>query len=152
MRVCCILVVAGLLGWSGASLAAGDDTPPAATASPELVQAQGMVKAKRYTDAIPMLQSVIRAAPDNADALNLLGYSLRKTKDFGAAETAYNRALAADPKHLGALEYLGELYLETQRPEEAESILRRLDDICLFGCEEYDELKEAVAAFRAKGG
>ena len=55
----------------------------------------------------------------------------------------YQKALSLNAEHRGALEYLGELYLQTGRPKQAKEMLKRLDDACFFGCEEYDDLKKA---------
>ena len=62
----------------------------------------------------------------------------------------YGIALELEPKHRGANEYLGELYLETGQLEKAEQRLKVLDQACFFGCEEYDELKEAIEAYKAR--
>ncbi len=63
---------------------------------------------------------------------------------------AYQKALAIKPDHRGANEYIGELYLETGKPAKARERLKVLDSACFFGCEEYDELKAAIAAYEAK--
>jgi tetratricopeptide (TPR) repeat protein len=81
-----------------------------------------------------------------------MGYSLRKqpTPDFAGAERFYDEALRIDPKHRGALEYSGELYLQTGNLEKAEQRLAALDKACFFPCSEYSDLKKAVAQY--KGG
>ncbi len=75
----------------------------------------------------------------------MLGFSFRKTKDFSRAERNYKRALRLDPEHKGALEYMGELYLETKRREKAEELLARLEKLCPGGCEELEDLRAAFA-------
>lgn len=62
------------------------------------------------------------------------------------AEKHYGRALALNANHRGALEYLGELYLQTGRPDKAREMLKRLSSACVFGCKEHDQLKKAIAA------
>ena len=52
-----------------------------------------------------------------------------------------------DPRHRGAHEYIGELYLKLNQLDKAKYHLSKLDSICFFGCEEYDELKEALKNF-----
>jgi Flp pilus assembly protein TadD len=79
----------------------------------------------------------------NADVHNLLGFSYRKVKNFDSAERNYQRALRLDPEHKGALEYMGELYLETNRRAQAEEMLALLDKLCPNGCEELDDLRQA---------
>jgi Flp pilus assembly protein TadD len=76
-------------------------------------------------------------------AYNLLGFSYRKTKEFDLAERNYLRALRLNPEHKGALEYMGELYLETGRRTEAEELLALLQKLCPDGCEELDDLRQA---------
>lgn len=93
-----------------------------------------------------MLNGIVETNPREADAYNLLGYSFRKSKDFNRAERNYMRALRLNPDHKGALEYVGELYLETNRREKAEESLARLEELCPQGCEELEDLREAMAA------
>jgi tetratricopeptide (TPR) repeat protein len=69
---------------------------------------------------------------------------------FDEAMVNYQKALQIEPRHLGANEYLGELYLQLDQPEQAEERLQVLDKACFFGCHEYDELKQAIEAYRSK--
>ena len=93
------------------------------------------------------------ASAGNADWNNLMGYSLRKSgaPDLAAAERHYLEALRIDPKHRGALEYSGELYLMKGDLPKAEKQLAALDKVCFLPCEEYTDLKKAVQAFKANG-
>ena len=77
----------------------------------------------------------------NADILNYLGYTLRKTGNLEQAETYYLKGLELDSKHLGINEYLGELYVQTNRIELAKE---RLEVLKGCNCEEYEELKELI--------
>ena len=79
-----------------------------------------------------------------------MGYSLRKKTppDLVGAEKYYQAALKIDPVHRGALEYYGELMLINKNLTGAEGLLARLDKACTFGCEEYSDLKEAVANYK----
>jgi predicted Zn-dependent protease len=61
----------------------------------------------------------------------------------------YTRALAADPKHRGANEYLGEAYLEQNNLHEAEARLARLNELCGMDCKEYKALAQSVANYKA---
>ena len=128
--------------------AAGDSETKAE--DPAMRQAVAEVKAERYAEAVPLLQKIIASDARNADAHNWLGYSLRKQGQPELAVEAYKRALAIDSSHRGAHEYLGEAYLEMGDPAKAEEHLARLDSICFFGCEEFTDLKEAIAAYKAK--
>ena len=77
----------------------------------------------------------------NADILNYLGFALRKTGDFEKAEKFYLEGLKIDAGHLGINEYLGELYVQTNRINLAKERLQVLNGC---KCEEYDELKELI--------
>ena len=57
-----------------------------------------------------------------------------------------------DPSHKDAHEYIGELYLRMDDLANAEKHLKRLDQLCFFGCEQFDELKAAIAAYKKKKG
>ncbi len=103
-----------------------------------------------YKKAIKLLTSAVADKPNDADAWNYLGFSNRKLKYYNAALTAYQQALSIDPKHRGANEYLGELYLQTDELAKARERLKKLDDICYFGCDEYNDLKAAIAAYENK--
>lgn len=103
-----------------------------------------MLEQGKFLDAIDELHYELDADPDNADILSLLGYSYRKTQNYENAMTFYEWALNAKPDHRGANEYLGELYLETDRLDKAEQQLKVLSQICSSTCKEYNTLKEAI--------
>ncbi len=113
-----------------------------------LDKAESAIDAGNYQDAIPILEDVLEEDAENANAYNLLGFAFRNLGDYGKSEAYYDQALMIDPKHKGANEYLGELYLKLGQLEKAEAQLARLDDICIFGCEEYDDLKAAIASYK----
>jgi tetratricopeptide (TPR) repeat protein len=89
---------------------------------------------------------------DDADAGNYRGYASRKTGDVAAAFGHYRRALTLNPKHRGAHEYIGEAYLMTGELAKAQEHLKVLDGLCTFSCEEYRDLKAAIAAYKARPG
>lgn len=123
---------------------------PEEVAAEKLKEAIAAVKAWDYRRAIPLLEEVLDADARNADALNYMGYSFRKMGDYQKALTYYQRALAVSPNHKGANEYIGEAYLELKQPDKARAHLDRLSRICGPDCEEYQELKKAFDAYRAK--
>ena len=129
--------------------AADYGSPAAATDS--LATARTLVEEKKWQDAIGELKRVNESR--NADWNNLMGYSLRKarTPDLESAERHYSAALSIDPKHRGALEYSGELYLMKGDLAKAEQRLAALDKACFLPCEEHADLKKAVQAFKASG-
>ena len=96
-----------------------------------------------------LLQQVVAKDPKNADAYNLMGYAVRSSGDPNGSLQYYQQALAIDPRHIGAHEYIGEAYLMLNRPAEAEQHLARLDSLCIFGCSEYRMLKTAIANYKA---
>jgi tetratricopeptide (TPR) repeat protein len=146
-----ILTTTALLFAMSHSFAAdsGPSTPP--PAPDKLSGARAQIAAKNWSGAIDELKRVNDTG--DADWNNLMGYSLRKsaTPDFAGAEKFYNEALRIDPKHRGALEYSGELYLQTGDLAKAEQRLAALDKACFFGCEEYSDLKKAIAQYKAGG-
>ena len=145
------LVFTGLLFSQEPAVAAGSGDSEAAAESSLLQTGRSAVKAERFSDAAEIFMQVTAEEPKNADAWNYLGFSSRKLKRFADAEKFYLKALALAPAHLGANEYLGELYLQTNRLAKAEERLAVLDRACLFGCEEYDQLKDSIAAFKKTG-
>lgn len=104
------------------------------------------VKAGNYRRALRLLNKVIDKSSNNADAWNYIGFSHRKLKNYGSSLQAYEKALAINPNHLGANEYLGELYLQTGKPEKAVSRLQKLHDLCGSDCAEYRDLDAAIKA------
>jgi len=94
-----------------------------------------------YLKALSKLEKAYAEDKKNADILNYLGYALRKTGDFEKAEKFYLKGLELDAGHVGINEYLGELYVQTDRIELAKERLKVLDGC---KCEEYDELKELI--------
>ena len=107
-------------------------------------EAVALVAAKKYQAAILPLQSAEKSAKNDADIQNLLGFVHRKTGKLDAASGYYQRALEINPKHKGALEYQGELFLMRGDKGSAEANLAKLDKICWLGCSEYDDLKKAI--------
>ena len=102
----------------------------------------------KFQVAIKHLERAARISPNNPDVYNLLGYSHRKLDQLEKAFDYYWKALKLDPRHLGANEYIGELYLRTNKLKKAEEHLAVLDDVCLFGCDEYDDLKDAIEKYK----
>jgi tetratricopeptide (TPR) repeat protein len=109
---------------------------------------QQLIEEEKYQAAIDKLQAALKDAPNDADLLNLTAYSQRKLQRFDEALVNYQKALQIDPDHLGANEYLGELYLQLGQLDKALERLEVLDKECFFGCEEYDDLKEAIEKYR----
>ena len=96
---------------------------------------------KLYLKALDKLEKAYEKDKKNADILNYLGFALRKTGDFKKAEKFYLEGLELDAGHLGINEYLGELYVQTDRIDLAKERLQVLNGC---KCEEYEELKELI--------
>ena len=142
---------ATILALAATHLFAADTAPSKAEAVSPLAPARARIAEKKWAEAIDELRKVGDVA--SADWNNLMGYSLRKgkTPNYAAAERFYDAALRIDPKHRGALEYSGELYLMLGDLGQAEQRLATLDKVCGFGCEELSALKQAVQAYKANG-
>lgn len=112
--------------------------------APDLTSVRSLIAAKDYRGAIAELTPMLDRY-QHADVYNLLGFSLRKTGDLKQAYTFYRKALDFDPDHRGALEYLGELYVQTGQLDKAKLNLARLEALCPQGCEERSDLAAAIA-------
>ena len=97
---------------------------------------------KRYEKAQKLLIKSNNKTPNNADTLNYLGFTTRKLGDFEGGEKYYLQGLAIEPNHIGINEYLGELYVATNRINLAKERLKILENC---KCEEYNALKEIIA-------
>jgi len=145
MRTTVLLLAALLAGASfPASLAHAIDNT-ISTDAPDLASVRAKIKAKDFKGALAELTPLLDTH-QHADVYNLMGFSLRKTGDYKQAYTFYRKALDFDPAHRGALEYLGELYVETGQIEKAREHVAILKRLCPFGCEELEDLERAVAA------
>ena len=111
-----------------------------------LAESVRILETEEYCQALPILEDLALALPENADVFNLLGYVYRKMDDLETSAAHYSRALTLDPNHLGALEYQGELFLKLGQTERAGRNLARLERLCPGGCDERTALAEAIAA------
>jgi tetratricopeptide (TPR) repeat protein len=96
---------------------------------------------KRYEKAQKLLIASNKKKPLQADTLNYLGFTTRKLGDYENGEKYYLLGLEINPNHVGINEYLGELYVVTNRLDLAKERLKVLENC---KCEEYDELKEII--------
>jgi len=96
---------------------------------------------KLYSKAYDKLLKAYDKDKENPDILNYLGFTLRKAGNFEEAEKFYLAGLEIKPDHKGINEYLGELYIKTNRIELAKERLEVLKDC---KCEEFEELKELI--------
>tara|TARA_Y100000746_G_scaffold109096_1_gene93316 strand:- start:8 stop:496 length:489 start_codon:yes stop_codon:yes gene_type:complete len=96
---------------------------------------------KRYQKAQKLLIKANKKNPKNADTLNYLGFTTRKLGNFEQGEKYYLQGLDINPNHIGINEYLGELYVVTNRVDLAKQRLEVLKDC---NCEEYSELEAVI--------
>lgn len=110
------------------------------------------IEAKDFKAAVGHLTKAVQEEPKNSDAHNLLGYSYRKVGTFDKSMEHYQAALKLDSNNRSAHEYLGELYLDMNQLDNAEKQLASLKKACpFFGkCEEFDDLKKSIDAYKAK--
>ena len=125
------------------SYADGAGSNPWDSAPKHLVEPIKLIDQQDYKTAITTLMSLSENHMDDADVYNLLGFSHRKSGEFDDALAFYTKALTIDPDHKGALEYLGELYVDTNQLELANMQLEKLSELCTF-CKERRNLKKAI--------
>jgi tetratricopeptide (TPR) repeat protein len=145
------VILLGLLAAPVAAFAAGSDSTPEPAQVDSYKKAKELVDDEEYAKAIPLLQKSIKEKGEYADALNLLGFSNRKLGDKAKAMTYYTKALNMEPQHLGANEYMGELYLELNDLPKAQARLAVLKSAC-GDCDEYEDLEEAIDDYKKEHG
>jgi Flp pilus assembly protein TadD len=137
----------------GQSMALADlPEPKSKPENPNIAAGRKAIEAKDYKAAVGHLTKAVQELPKNADAHSMLGYSYRKLGTFDKSMEHYQTALKIDSEHRSAHEYLGELYLDLNQPDNAEKQLASLKKACpFFGkCEEFEDLKKAIDAYKAK--
>jgi tetratricopeptide (TPR) repeat protein len=140
-----------LIGNSSLTLAAGSGDSGASSETPAVVvEAEKAIKKGQFDKAYEMLAAKESKYSKNADLYNLMGYSARKMQRYDDSMAHYLRALEINPKHKGALEYIGELYLTLNQPDDAKAMLAKLEKVCFLGCDEKTELAEAISAWEAQ--
>jgi tetratricopeptide (TPR) repeat protein len=103
-------------------------------------EAVGLINQERFAEALAALERTEAAVGPHADISNYMGFASRKLGRFDDALGYYSEALTLDPAHLGATEYLGELYIQMGDLGRAHTQLARLDDLCAYGCAQREEL------------
>ena len=150
-----VKIAVGLLGLGlvllpGAIFADPSEETKEGQLDPDYAAGKAAIAAKDWTTAIRLLSSAALRDTRNADIENYLGYAYRQSGQLPVAFTHYEHALQLNPRHRGAHEYIGEAYLMTNNLGKAEEHLAALERICLIPCEEYEDLKKAVADYRAR--
>lgn len=107
--------------------------------------AVGLINQERYAEAFASLERTQEAVGPHADILNYMGFTSRKLGRLDDALAYYGEALRLDPNHLGATEYLGELYIQMGQLDRARTQLARLDQLCAYGCAQREELARWIS-------
>ena len=115
---------------------------------PDFAAGKKALAAGDWHAAIASLKLASLRDPRNADIQNYIGYGYRQLRELGPAMQYYQQALMFNRRHRSAHEHLGELYLVLGEPAKAEQQLATLEEICLIPCEEYGDLKRAIAAYK----
>jgi tetratricopeptide (TPR) repeat protein len=146
------VAMVAVVGLFPAEPAHADLGSSAGSDKPAIETARDAIEDGDYRKAVNYLKGHLRDNDRDADALNLMGFSLRKLKKYDSAEKYYLRALEIEPEHLGANEYLGELYLQTDRPALARERQAVLKKACPDTCTERQELDQALARYSSGEG
>jgi len=136
-----------------ATIAAADPTeadPDLASRDDDYAAGKQAVEKKEWTEAARRFKRAEMRHPENADLQNILGFSYRNMKQYDLAFQHYRNALALDPRHRGAHEYIGETYLLTGDMAGARKHLEALREICLLPCEELTDLERAIAEYTGR--
>ena len=112
----------------------------------QLEEINAMLKAKDFSKALSELVALDKEFTNNADINNLLGFTSRNLGQFSQSARYYSKALQINPNHIGALEYQGELFVKTNKIKAAKKNLAKLKQLCGTNCDEYRDLKKAIAA------
>ena len=115
---------------------------------PDFKAGKKALGAEDWNGAIAIFELAALRDPLNADIQNYIGYAYRRLRQLGPAIGHYQQALMLNPRHRGAHEHLGEAYLVLGESAKAEQLLAALERLCLIPCEEYDDLKRAVSAYK----
>ncbi|MDA8771180.1 tetratricopeptide repeat protein [Candidatus Pelagibacter bacterium] len=147
-----ILILLFVLSFNNQAFAAGSDSSSDTSENSLYEEAVKLVKRagkfekkgkdekakKLYSQAFKKLNTAYKSEKKNPDVLNYMGFTSRKTGNFKEAENYYLKGLDLDPKHNGINEYLGELYVQTNRIDKANERLAVLKNC---NCDEYSELE-----------
>ena len=118
-----------------------------AALDPDFAAGKRAIVAGDWNGAIKTLTLAGLRDDRNADIQNYLGYVYRRLRQLDPAMRHYQQALTLNPRHRSAHEHLGEAYLVRGDLIKAEEHLAALERICLIACEEYDDLKRAIAEY-----
>ena len=102
-----------------------------------------LIDLEKFAEAHKALE-ILNVPTKQADKFNLLGFTARKSGDLEKARDYYNRALEINPKHVRALEYQGELFIQLGKLADAKQNLEKIQRICWLPCNEEKQLEKAI--------
>ena len=123
------------------------ETPDWAALDPDFAEGKRAIGASDWEEAIKALTNAALRDDRNADIQNYLGYAYRRLRQFDPAMQHYRQALTLNPRHRSAHEHLGEAHLAQGDLAKAKEHFAALEQICLIPCDEYDDLKRAIAKY-----
>ena len=129
------------------TMSAMTETPDWAALDPDFAAGKRAIFAGDWNGAINALTSAALRDARNADIQNYLGYAYRRLRQVDPAMRHYQQALRLNPRHRSAHEHLGEAYLVQGDLTKAKEHLTALERICLIPCDEYDDLRRAIAKY-----
>jgi len=158
----CLCLALFMLGLELPALAVLSDSESSRQVSSDPDYAAGLAAFQRaeWQNVLDTMARVLARRPWDDEAQNLMGFASRQLGNYRQALGYYQKALELNPHHRGALEYLGETYLEMGCPTQARMILARLEAACKrlmgntandgwpAGCHEWTELHAAITAYR----
>src|SRR5258708_16008264 len=123
------------------------ETPDWAALDPDFAAGKRAIVSGDWNGAINALTSAGLSDARNADIQNYLGYAYRRQQQVDSAMRHYQQALMLNPRHRSAHEHLGEAYLVQGELTKAKEHLTASERICLIPCDEYDDLRRAIAKY-----
>ena len=104
-------------------------------------KAYKMIDKGQYSKAQKILKNYTKSKPEDPDGWTLLAFTYRKLDKFAESEEFYLKALNLEPDNKAALEYQGELFIETNRIDLANANIKKLQNLCPNSCEELEKLQ-----------
>ncbi|MEC7787694.1 MAG: tetratricopeptide repeat protein [Pseudomonadota bacterium] len=104
-------------------------------------KAYKMIDKGQYSKAQKILKNYTKSEPEDPDGWTLLAFTYRKLDKFAESEEYYLKALNLEPDNKAALEYQGELFIETNRIDLANANIKKLQNLCPNSCEELEKLQ-----------
>ena len=153
-----IIIILLLISFNAIGAGTSSSTDNSNETSDQIIKlyelAEKHIDNKSYDKSLKLLKKLTKRedlGTMRADIYNLLGFSYRKLENpnLDKSFAAYMMAIEIDPSHLGAHEYLGELYLMRDQKDKAVIILNKLNQLAGSNTEEYKELKIAIDEYQS---